>query len=750
MPFIGVGGSQSYEINKSLRFRSSASARLSRTNAAAGNDDAWTWSAWVKRGQLNSAGSFVLFAATISAGASEESIQLFNDTLRWGDGASGENYATSAVFRDPSAWYHCVVAYDSNNATAGDRVKIYVNGVRQTTTGTNSALGRNSYFAINGRTIAMGRFAQVASTYFDGYMSAVHFIDGQALTPASFGQTDNSTGAWAPKKYTGAYGTNGFYLGFTDGTSLTTLGNDESGNNNDWTLNNISITSGVTYDWMNDTPTNNFPVLNAVASAVAPVAANMQMNTSNANYSGICSMGIPAGKWYWECSQNSGTAFMMAGITRASVPNGTAFWSLTGSYAYYLNTGQKYSNGSPAAYASAGAVGDVIGVAFDSSAGTLEFFKNNVSLGVAFTGLTQGDYFPAFGNGSGVAHTLSVNFGQQPFYYTPPTGYKALCTKNLPTPTVKRGDTYFESKTRAGTGATYSVSGLRFQPDLLWLKNRSASAAPPVIDAVRGGQNVLNTSLTNAESDVSPLVATFNSDGYSYNATGSGSNAAGNNYIDWMWKEAPGFLDIVTYTGNGANRTIAHNLGVAPKLIIAKRRSAVADWCVYAQPAGAGNRLLLSTTAASAADATMWNSTAPTSSVFSLGTNVGVNANADTYVAYLFAEVEGFSKIGSYTGNGSADGPFIWCGFRPRWILIKRTDSTENWYVYDTARDTYNVTGARLYANLSNAELGSQPDLDLLSNGLKIRRNDTPFNASGGTYVFMAFAETPFKYANAR
>jgi hypothetical protein len=212
-------------------------------------------------------------------------------------------------------------------------------------------------------------------------------------------------------------------------------------------------------------------------------------------------------------------------------------------------------------------------------------------------------------------------------------------------------------------------------------------------------------------------------------------------------------MDIVSYTGNGANRTISHNLGVAPKMIIVKARTtAGADqgWPVWHTSIANTTYLGLNSTSATATGADYWNSTSPTSSVFSVGTNAAVNANNDTYISYLFSEIEGYSKFGSYTGNGSSDGPFVWCGFRPRWVLIKTTNQVDvGWIQHDSARNTSNLSASRLRPNTSDAQT-SDNGIDILSSGFKMRSADGSTNASGSTFIFAAFAESPFKYARAR
>ena len=208
-------------------------------------------------------------------------------------------------------------------------------------------------------------------------------------------------------------------------------------------------------------------------------------------------------------------------------------------------------------------------------------------------------------------------------------------------------------------------------------------------------------------------------------------------------------FSVVTWTGTGDNATVGHGLGVAPKCVIIKARGAAVNWTSYHEPIGNTAGLHLNTTGGSDVNSGFFNNTSPTSTTFSIGTGSTVNTSSGTYVAYCFAEVEGYSKFGSYTGNASTDGPFLYTGFRPKFVLIKKTSGADNWLLYDTARDTYNVAGKYLSPNLSNAE-GTDPALDMLSNGFKLRQTGGGINGSGATYIYMAFAEAPFKYSSAR
>jgi hypothetical protein len=423
-------------------------------------------------------------------------------------------------------------------------------------------------------------------------------------------------------------------------------------------------------------------------------------------------------------------------------------------YAYHANTGNKFNNGSTA-YGASYTAGDVIGVALDmSTAGSasITFYKNNTSQGVAFSGLT-GDFFPCFS--ATHASAASINFGQRPFTYTPPTGFKALNTQNLPEPVIKKGNQWFDATTYTGNGTSQNVltpSG--FQPDLVWFKSRNNAASHALFDSVRGANQGLYSNLTLAEGTWSGQ--TFLSNGFTVNATYSGeNNTNGNTYVGWQWKEGatPGF-DVVTYTGDGTSpRNISHSLGAVPAMVIVKSRGATSSWIVKHKSLSSNNVLFLEATNAQLSPSNGYVQDLNNSSTFGVvnggGGVANVNTNGTAYVAYLFAEVAGFSRFGSYTGNLSTDGPFVFCGFKPRFVMVKMSSSAGEWYILDSARDPSNVQQQYLMAQSSAAE-GSAVFWDSLSNGFKIRSNTTGVNASGGTYIYAAFAETAFKFSLSR
>ena len=791
-----------YPLQRSVRLRSSASAYFNRTVASTTNT--WTFSAWVKRGAL---GTSQTIAATRSASAGGSAGIYFNsnDTINITLNTVGV-LTTTAVYRDPSAWYHIQVSVTQSGASY-----LYVNGIQigTWTSGATSFLFNSAATWVN----AIGRNGDSATSYFDGYLEEVNFIDGQALAPTSFGAY-NSYGVWSPAKYTGTYGTNGFYLSFQDNSALTTtanvgIGADSSGNGNYWTSNNISLTAGVTYDSMLDVPTlssntnANYAVMNPLkiyTSNLGLTNGNLRLSDSNAVVtSAISTMSFgTSGKYYFECTMVAvATANSnYVGVIDATNGFGTAPFQNKGEY---RSTGDIYNIAGTAQTVGASyTTNDVIGVAVDVTNGTVQFYKNNVAQGAtpSFTFTAGTELWAAISTDNQVGtKTYAINFGQQPFTYTPPTGYNRLCTYNLPDSIVPVGAQYMAATTYTGnnssTGTSRSITnggnntlGTTFQPDFVWIKNRSNAYSHNLYDSVRGSGSArdLQTDTTNSEATNATNAAlygylsAFNSNGFTTtngtDATSPGIwvNQNAQTFVAWQWRasnasavtntagsissqvsanQTAGF-SVVTYTGTGVNgATVGHGLGVAPRMFIVKSRSNVRNWQTYHASIGNTGALYLNTTNATVTASTNWNNTSPTSSVISLGTDGNVNVNAETYVAYCFAAVPGYSAFGSYTGNGSADGPFVFLGFRPRWIMIKRTDTTANWRILDTSRSTFNVESLELYPNLSNAE-GTFASLDGLSNGFKIRNTDTAYNTNGGTYIYAAFAENPFKNSLAR
>ncbi|QEL64796.1 hypothetical protein OTERR_13200 [Oryzomicrobium terrae] len=708
-----------------------------------------TISFWVKRGALAPSGIHNLFyEGNVGASANMVNIDFINDQLRVTfDTAVTYRLVTSAYFRDPGAHMHICVGIDTTQATAANRVTLEINGVPVTSFATAAYPPQNhTFLTASGNVQYWGGYT--TSIPSESYLSECRFIDGMKLPASSFGQFDAATGVWVPKAWAGTYGTNGCYLDFKDGSSLANLCLDRSGNGNNFTANSISLTAGAAYDWSSDTPSNNFCTLNPLNGLAAVSlgwgALNILASTTTGHRYGT--MALPTqGKWYWELAVTSGTGGVGVGVI-GDTTDGTTYSTSR----MYTNDGQKYLGTTASAYAATWTTNDVISVLFDADAGTLAFWKNGTSQGTAFTGLT-GTWYPLF-RIAGTSIAGWINFGQRPFTYTPTTGFKALCTANLPDPAIKKPNQHFDVKLDTGANikatAEAVFSGAAF---LEWIKDRANATNWQQVDTVRGTSAVLQSNTTNAETTFSTpsgssVAAVWKAGG------AAAANTSGSTTAQVSPNTSSGF-SVATYTGTGANATVGHGLGVAPKLVIVKSRTDSSNnWMVYHASLGAGNYLLLNLSAVSSAAATVWNSTAPTASVFSIGSANGSNQNGMSYVAYCFAEVDGFSRIGNYTGNGSADGTFVWCGFRPRWILIKRVTGASDWMLLDTARSPNNAAALLVYPSLANVEgdgSGAGQAVDILSNGFKLRGSNAALNGAE-SYIFAAFAEFPFKYANAR
>jgi len=789
-------------VSGSLRFRASASAYLNRTPASAGNRKTFTYSGWIKRG-----GSFgvdqTIFGCN-NGNSNANAFEIFFTTSNTIGIIEWDFYYldTTQVFRDPAAWYHIVLAVDTTNATANNRIRLYINGVEVTAFGTRTNPTQNADLALN-NTIGhqIGAINYVSSggltRYFDGYMTEVNFIDGQQLTPSSFGQTSPITGVWEPIKYTGTYGTNGFYLSLSDTSSI---GKDFSGNGKNWTPNNISTASGSTFDLMRDVPTQWAPqgvtdvggVVRGNYCTWNPAFERGNESYSDGNLNGttgtsggvIGTIGVTTGKWYWETINPTTTsAARVAGLINFSTFDRNMYTN-----SIYVQRGGGYSinDGSTVSYGSAAAIGDIIGVALDVDARTVIFYLNGVAQGSAISlasvysvGQTV---VPAITQSGAASRSFVVNFGQRPFAYAPPAGYKSLCTTNLPTPTIgataaTAAGKYFNTVIWTGTGGTRSITGVGFQPDFVWAKARSQAYSNILFDSNRGvGKNLLtDTTGAEATNEANGYISSFDADGFSSNFSAAANyyfNQSGTTYVAWNWNAGgstvtntagsisaqvranptAGF-SIVTFTAPSGSTayTVGHGLGTTPAMIIVKDRGAAGnDWYVwhkgYSNTAQGNQRL--NTTAAVGNSSSVWNNTAPTDTVFSSLSGTAVSSST-TAVAYCFAEIAGYSAFGRYTGNGSSNGPFVFTGFRPRFVMVKRTTSTGAWCVYDTSRNTYNVADLEINPNSSAAE-NSGNALDVLSNGFKWRDSFGAHNAVGVDYIYMAFAEHPFKNALAR
>ena len=461
-PLFSTGSSAAaapVQIERSLRFNSADSAYLSRTPAVAGNRRTFTRAGWIKRCKLGSRQS--IFSAGTGNQSGDPGGGFFfdstTDTLSVVHGGATSAYLTTAqVFRDVSAWFHLVVAYDTTQGTPSNSTKIYVNGSQVTISGTY--LSSNFQTDFNNTVIhGVGTRTDdgpLPSSTGDFYLADIHFIDGQALTPSSFTEVSATTGQLIPKTYTGTFGTNGFWLKFSDNSAATaaTLGNDYSGNNNDWTPNNLSVTAGAGNDSLVDTPTSygtdtgvggevrgNYATLNPLDNAATLSDGNLKVTSPGASWTAVRgTFGVSSGKWYWE-STITQLGFAMIGVANSTNSLTGDFSTNTNNWMYLSLNGNKYGpgiGGGGAAYAATYAVADIISVALNMDAGTITFYKNGSSLGQAFSGLS-GIIFPFTGvNSDSSAGITNTNFGQRAFAYTAPSGFKALCDTNIAEGTI--------------------------------------------------------------------------------------------------------------------------------------------------------------------------------------------------------------------------------------------------------------------------------------------------------------------------
>jgi len=806
-PILGGNGAVAgYSIDNSLRLSRTDSAHLDRTPASAGNRRTFTISTWFKRGEFSAEPNQMIVGAGTSAPYflinllhSPENEQM---EIQLNAGVATVGLRTNRLFRDVSAWYHVVLAVDTTNATADNRVRLYINGVEETSFATRNNPSLNFDCPYNNTVKhTVGDFPN-GSNEFDGYLAEFHSIDGQALSPTDFGEFDEDSGIWKPIEYTGTYGTNGFYLDFENSGSL---GADQSGNGNNFTPTNLASTDQTT-----DTPTNNFATLNPLNGIGTFSEGNVKYDTgTSGSRSSTSTMGVSSGKWYSEIkitSSNGNQFISVVSDAYNSLISGNRPYLFNDNVSYSGSNGNKWIDGTSTSYGASYTTNDIIGIALNLDDDEITFYKNGASQGTITTKTFDDNtnYLIAIGNGaSGSSPIVELNTGNPSFSissgnsdgngygnfeYAPPSGYLALCTQNLATelsPTIDDGSEYFNTVLYTGNGTdNHAITGVGFQPDWFWVKERSSTSEHRIFDSSRGASRRIEPNNTNAETLDTSNMKSFDSDGFTLGTSGS-TNENGQTYVGWNWLANGGTtssntdgsitstvqanttagFSIVTYTGNGtAGATIGHGLGVVPNVMIVKMRTdAGLNWEVYHSEVSSDPEtdfLLLNQSSALQDANNRWNDTAPTSSVFTVGNGGGVNSSGKDYVAYLFNNVEGYSKFGTFKANSSSNGTFVYLGFRAKFIMVKNIESLgadqsyASWLMNDTVRSPRNniSLGDILTANNSYAEgtrggntSGSGiAGYDIYSNGFKGYSTSYEVNASTNDYVYMAFAENPF------
>lgn len=767
-----------YKINQSCRFNNDDNAYLIWTPSTTQDDTLKsTVSFWFK--YCNFVATKYLFSGYTSS-TSNTSL-YFNASnqliFHQENGGSVDELISNMVFRDVGSWYHLCIQNDHVQVTASDRVTLWINNVQVTWTGSDfPGTGDELFWMENGSDTTVGTTSEGLTTYnIDAYMTEIHAIDGQALTPSSFGQEKN--GVWIPKKYTGTYGTNGFYLDFADENDL---GKDISGNDNDFT------SSGLESNDQNlDSPTNNWCNWNGLTFQKSGVAGlsdgNLKFACATDDYAGVLGtfMLPKTGKWYWEIAQTASNCRTTYGIATEDAfsagvydptggPEGWGARLDTGGTSFYRNDGGSLGN-----IGFTFTNGEVLQVAYDADTGKMWFGSDDddwdgdpeagTGNTITISDLTL-EYFPFVCDWSNADNaSMFANFGQLGFTHTPPIGFKALNSKNMSNPTVKDSSVGFGVITYEGnTDSPRTVTGLNFQPDMVWIKNRDGSVHHNLYDSVRGVDKAIIPNEANIESDQNSdgYLSAFNSDGFEV-TDGSGTDERVNqntyDYAAWCFRMGSRYgFDIQTYEGTGVAKAVNHNLGGVPEMWHIKNIDGVENWRSYHYHAlnktdPETDFAFLNLSNAWNDSSVYWNDTKPTSTQFTVGTDNSVNENGDTHIAYLWRSIPQFSKVFSFEGNGNADGTFVWCGFRPRYVIYKDADGAYNWWLIDTERGTYNPVQKCLQPdNLSAEQDISNYQWDILSNGFKLRSSDVNINENNHTIVGIAYAEQPGKWSNAR
>ena len=752
VPFTDSG-----TIANSVLYNDNDSPYLTRTQESGSGDQKRkaTFSWWFKRGS-----SFGTEMIHVGAAPSTRLLVRFDTSdrlvFRLTNGTTEYQKVTNRTFQDTSKWYHCHWQIDVSQSTATDRSKVWIDGDQITSWNADVNPGQNTDVVglSDGTTQRIGCGAHFVGQIFDGYLAEFNYCDGVITTVDNFGVTDTSTGRWIPKTLSGiTYGTNGFRLKFQDSSAL---GDDTSGNTNDFTATNLASTDQTT-----DSPTQNFTILSSNQTAGSPTLSegNLVLTAPSSNYGKANgSLGFEANTstgLYWEVLGSSSISALESGIIIESQGSPQTTAGQVGGY-YIFNRGAgggntwwvQYNDDQQADTGVSWANNDKIGVAIKN--GNLWFAINNTwvlsgnpatGANPIFTGLT-GKYrvFVTEYN----SNSVTLNPGSKSFTYTAPTGFVALQQDNLP-------------ETAKG------ITGVA------WAKSRDAVGQHVLRDSSRG-LGTLFPSLTSAESQAPRGITKFLKGGYALGEDDlvGGSNNAGESFVSWNWvansgttasntdgsitstvqaNTTAGFSIIEATAAASGNFTIGHGLSSAPDFFWLKMTGTTGNWVTFHHSIAttSGEYVLLDTTGAMGTAPNAWGAALPTSSVIGLGAGSSVTGS-QPFVIHAWHEVLGFSKFGKYVGNGNADGPFVYTGFRPAMVMVKSSSNAATpWEIRDNKRSASgsNPITQVLYPNLSSAEVTTD-NCDFLSNGFKWRSSGGNRNESGYTYIYMAWAEHPF------
>ena len=779
-----LGGSV---IDHSLRFNRGDNPHLSRTPSSAGNRKVWTYSVWLKRTDFGARSFFQAYD-----GSSSRRFQLsFNgsDQINFNQGGNSSSGLANSymTFRDPTAWYHIVGVADYSNSTAADRFKVYVNGSQislNITDGIENADGQCNG-AFEHEIGAIGSSGNV----FDGYMADINFIDGQALDASYFGYTEFQTKVWRPKRYTGTYGNNGFKLDFRDFTSNSgnNIGYDYSGNQNNFSPDNF----GGNTDGTTDSPTNNFCTFNKIMdyslnADISEAGLRVQGPTSGHGDKRIFSpFSIPlTGKYYIEAKFVKNGARGTIGFTDGNPNGGSTGTNNPINFSFY--GGGYSSTATRPNYSTLGdfSLNDFLVIALDMDAGRMWIKKNgniDITAGEQINSIVRTNldntYRWYYQETSGDNSAVEWNFGQRPYNYTQPDGFQTMSTRNIqptyfdatnqPAKTFLNPKKHFDVLTWTGNGSNgNAITGLEFQPDFIWGKCRSNGHDHQLIDSIRGTTKYLSSNRTD-EATASDRITSINSNGFTLGSDARLNENSQTN-VAWCWKaggaavsnsdgsitssvsanQEAGF-SVVSWTGSGADASIGHGLGKKPKVLFVKNRSAGDNWKVWFKGVTTDDSysFQLDTSGANYSGSDKWynspNGNDTTTTTFGVSGDGATNRSGELFVSYCWADIPGFSKYGVYTGNGNSNGIFVHTGFSPIFIIYKKV-AAENWHMLDIKRQSNNPNPTVIDPNRSAAETtDTNTQIDILSNGFKLRSSHGTSNASGSDYLYMAWADQP-------